>query len=236
VDPWALSLGAMVPDLPVFLPLLSDGEIWHSVVGVFTVDLLAVVALLAIFHGLLRDPLIALLPPDLVGRAASLRPSYRLRSIASVLLAGVIGAFTHVFWDAFTHAYGESKLGWSWLSTHVVGEIVVYQVLQYGSSALGLLAVIWWIWGGLSGLPAAAAPTGLLLSRAVRRWVLAASGAGAVSIGVALPISHPLDPVYGTAEVIVLLCAGSVSGSCAVLLVYAMIWQLKQAIGASRQA
>ncbi|MGW4799246.1 DUF4184 family protein, partial [Nonomuraea sp. NPDC004297] len=70
VDPWALAFGAMVPDLPVFLTFLPDYSDWHSWLGVVTIDPLAVLILLPLFHLVLRDPLIALLPPALAGRGA----------------------------------------------------------------------------------------------------------------------------------------------------------------------
>ncbi|MEV4086855.1 DUF4184 family protein, partial [Nonomuraea fuscirosea] len=74
VDPWALAMGAMVPDLPIFLPFLPDYTDWHSWLGVVTIDPLAVLILLPFFHLVLRDPLISLLPPALAGRAALLTP------------------------------------------------------------------------------------------------------------------------------------------------------------------
>ncbi|MFC7593366.1 DUF4184 family protein [Nonomuraea antimicrobica] len=109
LDPWALAMGAMVPDLAVFLPFLPDYTVWHSWLGVVTINPLAVLILLPLFHLVLRDPLIALLPPSLAGRAALLAPE-RLR-LLPMAAGAVVGAATHVLWDSFTHSTGPAEWG-----------------------------------------------------------------------------------------------------------------------------
>ncbi|MGV9303344.1 DUF4184 family protein [Nonomuraea sp. NPDC004354] len=223
LDPWALALGAMVPDLPIFLPFLPDYSLWHSPAWVVTVDPLVVCVLVAAFAGLFRLPLVALLPPDLVGRAASLRPAPR---ILPLVAGAAAGAATHVFWDSFTHSYSSAIWGWTWLDHEVLGVVTVFRLLQYISSAVGLAFVTWWAWRGLSRMADVPPPEGLVLPERVRRAVLWAGVAGSVAGAVCWPLLNPPDG--GLASLVTRLGAGTLVGSCLVLIVYAGIWQLRR--------
>ncbi|MFF5208983.1 DUF4184 family protein [Streptosporangium sp. NPDC000396] len=226
LDPWALALGAMVPDLPIFLPFLPDYMIWHSLRGVLTIDPLAVVVLLALFHGLLRDPLTALLPPGVAGRAASLAPGrYGPRRLPTVIAGGVVGAFTHKLWDSFTHSYSQGVWGWEWLTAPVAGGLPAFRLLQYLSTVVGLAVVTWWAWRGLSRMEPMTVPERLKLPGHVRHGVVLATAA-ATALGAAIwPMAFPAPTLAGT---ITRVGAGVVVGCCALLLVYALMWQLRQ--------
>ncbi|NUR84503.1 MAG: DUF4184 family protein [Nonomuraea sp.] len=233
VDPWALALGAMVPDLPIFLPFLPVYGNWHSWTGVFTLDLAAVLLLLPLFHGVLRDPLIALLPPSLAGRAARLGP-WRPR-IVPVVAGAVIGSITHVFWDSFTHSYASARWG-DWLDTPVYGTIKLFGVLQYTSSVVGLAVVVWWAWRGLSRMPAAAVPERLRIAPALRWSVLGACSAGTVAGALLWPLVDEPDPAFGIRSVITKTGAGTVIGLGVVLACYAIVWQVRRLMAVSEGA
>ncbi|WP_433242983.1 DUF4184 family protein [Streptosporangium sp. CA-135522] len=228
LDPWALALGAMVPDLPIFLPFLPGYSLWHSTRGVLTIDPFAVVVLLAAFHGLIRDPLTALLPPGLCGRVAALSPDgYGLRRLPTVIAGGVVGAFTHKLWDSFTHHYSSAIWGWDWLDARVAGLIPVFRLLQYLSTVAGLAAVLWWAWRGLSRMEPREPPRRLALSGRARRAVLLAAVA-ATLLGAAIwPVAFP---PRSWAETVTRVGAGVVAGCCALLLVYAGVWQLRRLV------
>lgn len=236
VDPWALALGAMVPDIPVFLtavPFLPDYTDWHSWLGVVTIDPLAVLILLPLFHLVLRDPLIALLPPSLAGRAALLAPD-RLR-LVPMIVGGVLGAATHVLWDSFTHSTGPAEWG-AWLSISVFGVIKLFRLLQYVSSAVGLAVVVWWAWRGLSGMEPAPVPERLRVSARTRRTVVAASCAGLVFGALFYPFISEPNPKFGIAAVITKMGAGTVIGLAVVLLCYAVVWQVRRRVAVSGRA
>ncbi|MFJ2031646.1 DUF4184 family protein [Streptosporangium sp. NPDC087985] len=226
LDPWALVLGSMVPDLPIFLPFLPDYTFWHSLRGVLTIDPLAVVLLLAVFHGLLRDPLTALLPPSLAGRVASLAPGrYGVRRLPAVVAGAVVGACTHKLWDSFTHHYSQGIWGWEWLAAPAVGPLPMFRLLQYLSTVIGLAIVALWAWYGLSRMEPVAAPERLALPAGVRYGVLLATVA-ATALGAAIwPIAFPAT---GWAQTITRMGAGVVGGCCALLLLYALMWQLRR--------
>ncbi|NJP90505.1 DUF4184 family protein [Nonomuraea sp. FMUSA5-5] len=233
VDPWALAMGAMVPDLPVFLPFMPDYTDTHSWLGVVTIDPLAVLVLLPLFHAVLRDPLIALLPPGLAGRAALLVPD-RLR-LLPMAAGAVIGAATHVLWDSFTHSTGPAEWG-AWLGVSVLGVIRLFRLLQYASSAIGLAVVVWWGWRGLSRMAAAPVPERLRLPARARWTVLAASAAGILAGALLWPLIDEPNPKFGIASVITKTGAGTVIGLAAVLLCYAVVWQVRRRVAVSEGA
>lgn len=231
LDPWALALGAMVPDLPIFLsflPFMPDYMTWHSYRGVLTIAPLTVVVLLALFHGLLRDPLTALFPPALAGRIASLAPApYGLRRLPAVVAGGVVGAFTHKLWDSFTHHYSSAVWGWDWLDTRVAGLLPVFRLLQYVSTVVGLVIVARWAWLRLSRMEPRALVERLALSARTRRAVLLAA-AVATLLGAAIwPV---VFPPRGWAETVHRVGAGMVAGCCVLLFAYALMWQLRRAM------
>ncbi|TMR17067.1 DUF4184 family protein [Nonomuraea turkmeniaca] len=223
VDPWALAMGAMIPDLPIFLPFLPDYTNWHSWLGVVTIDPVAVLVLLPLFHWVFRDPLISLLPPSLAGRAALLAPD-RLRPLP-IVAGAVLGAATHVLWDSFTHSTGPAEWG-PWLSVSVFGVIRLFRLLQYTSSVIGLAVVAWWGWRGLSRMAAAPVPDRLRISPRTRWTVLATGVAGILAGALLWPLVDQPDPAFGLPSVITKTGAGTVIGLCAVLTCYALAWQV----------
>ena len=154
---WALpafTIGAMVPDAPLFLDVLWPGtdelaHPTHRLLGVVTVDLALTVAFTALWVLVVRGPYLAALPrrtplsPDVSTRTA--RP---LAIAAAVAGFAVAGTLTHVLWDDFTHLRGTAVQTWDVLRTPVAG-VAAYKYLQHGSSFLGFVAlaalvVRWW--------------------------------------------------------------------------------------------
>ncbi|MCG5212669.1 DUF4184 family protein [Streptosporangium soli] len=204
LDPWALAIGAMVPDLPLFLPFLPAYAIWHSLPGILTIDVAATLVVLVLFHGLLREPLLAVvdLPPI----------RYGLRRAPAVLAGAVIGSSTHVLWDSFTHSYSAAIWGWDWLSAPVIGWITVYRALQYASTLIGLGLVAWWLIPRLRLRPGGSI------------WLPVALGAGGLAGAALWPLVDP--PAEGWASTITKHGIGVVVGASVLLLGYGVLWRL----------
>ncbi|MFC4531289.1 DUF4184 family protein [Sphaerisporangium dianthi] len=260
LDPWALGVGAMAPDLPMFLPYLDDYTRWHSPLGVVTDDVAAVFVLLALLQFVLRDPLTALLPGPLRARVAAV-PGPAWRRFPTIALGAAAGAATHVLWDSFTHDWGAAFWGWAWMTAPVYGWLNGYRVTQYASSAVGLALTAWWLLrslrtpapatpGPMPGVPGPArdtpARTVPVLDVSSRdrgrpeltvraRWgVLAGAAGGACCAAAGWTLVDPPNPVFGWAGVMTKTGVGLVVGLCAVLTVYALLWQLARVIRLSR--
>lgn len=187
----ALVIGAMAPDIPYFLQLGGESGLTHSAIGIVTVDLLMGLALLALWMWWLAPAAWLLAPapiraawPAGWGRWGWARPAAVVRDPegrwrerdtrepgscawwgwASVSL--MLGAATHVVWDAFSHAgrFGVELV--PWLAAEQ-GPLEGYRWMQYLGGALGLLAVgvavlVSWRRGlrAHGGRPAAPVPEG----------------------------------------------------------------------------
>lgn len=145
----ALVIGSISPDLVYFFPLGAKGPFSHSLPGLFLFCLPAGLFVYAVFYLLLRHPLHALMPQAIASRLNP-QPDWMPRSLASLFLIAssvVIGAATHVGWDAFTHA-GSPVVRNSDILRYVIGPIAgmaipVYKILQHMSTlaGLGIIAV-----------------------------------------------------------------------------------------------
>jgi hypothetical protein len=144
-----LVIGAIAPDTPYYLPVSHRVAFYtHTVTGSYTIDLPLGIVLLACAL-LLREPLTALLPARARWLCLNALEPFR-RSARQWLLAPLavlIGVWTHLLWDSFTHGDG-------WIvrqvpqlrQTVTIGAYSgeVCHVLQYLSSAVGLAIVLWW--------------------------------------------------------------------------------------------
>ena len=154
-----LIIGAMTPDVPYFLPWRITKhlpETTHTVLGSFTLDL-PIGAALLLFLWLLRVPLAAPLGPATRAKCLGAVERFGSEPLSWALapLSLLIGAWTHLLWDSFTHPDGWMVLRISALSAPVTvfsytGQLC--HVLQYASSVFGLVVMA--IWFALLPAPA----------------------------------------------------------------------------------
>ncbi|MBH0242254.1 DUF4184 family protein [Streptomyces bacillaris] len=182
--PSALVAGSFAPDVTYFADTLLPGamefgDFTHTFLGVVTVNVLIAAVLVAVWAAL-REPLVALVPVRVRGRVhAFVRGRRWTRETfgppAWLWFAGsaALGAATHVVWDAFTH---HSRWGTELLPflNRSVGGFPLYQFAQYGSSALALVVLGWFVATGLRRTVAAPVPEALpTLGRGERLGALA---------------------------------------------------------------
>ncbi|MFD9501690.1 DUF4184 family protein [Streptomyces sp. NPDC060035] len=178
----ALVAGSFAPDMTYFADTvipgaMEFGAVTHAVWGVFTVDVVIATVLVALWL-LLREPLVALIPAAWQGRVHTFVRGRRrepgavpaLPEAMWFVLSAAIGAGTHVVWDAFTHhdRWGTElvpALGRS------IGGFPVFQLVQYGSSAVALTVLAWFMYTGMRRTGPTPAPESVpVLGRAERRW------------------------------------------------------------------
>jgi len=171
--PAAIAIGAMTPDLPLFVRMLPlPYSRTHDLAWLPATIALAFVLLL-VWRCVLRPAvrelsprwLSARLPAEWDAPASSAwrqsvgipRPgSFSGRALALTLVSLVIGVLSHIAWDLFTHEgrWGVKALP---LLDQQWGPLTGYRWLQHGSSAIGLLIIgIWvivWLRNADGGVP-----------------------------------------------------------------------------------
>ena len=156
-----LIIGSLVPDVPYFFPG-RIGRVFpdtHTLYGSFAICLPLGMALLVLTL-LLREPLTVLLGARV--RHICLRSIERFNARPLhwpiALLSILIGSWTHIAWDSFTHQTGWtatrvaalsapiSLFGWDTATSHL---------LQYVSSVFGLVVLAIWFRSLVVRVPAA---------------------------------------------------------------------------------
>ncbi len=142
----AVVIGSVAPDLEYLAHLNTERTIGHDLLGVFVLDLPLALALLALWHGLVKLPVAALFSPKLLPpidiRPFPWRPGRRFVLVCGSVLAGVA---THLLWDSFTHRGGFITRRVD-LLTEAIGRPHVYDLLNYASTLAGMVILGWWWW------------------------------------------------------------------------------------------
>jgi hypothetical protein len=156
-----LIIGSLVPDVPYFLPTRYGRAAFpdtHTLYGSFAICLPMGMALL-ILTLLLREPLTVLLGARV--RWICLRSIERFTARPLhwpiALLSILIGSWTHIAWDSFTHQTGWTAARVAALSSpiSVFGwETTTSHLLQYVSSVFGLVVMAIWFRSLLMRVPA----------------------------------------------------------------------------------
>ncbi|STD09090.1 Uncharacterised protein [Dermatophilus congolensis] len=134
----ALSIGAMIPDTPLFMPWIPiTYDATHTLTGILTFDLIAASALWYAWWNLIRHPLLDAAPAPLRRRITLTQQRPPLPLVA---LGAAIGAATHVIWDEFTHAGRWGATTIPLLATTHAG-LPGYKWAQYISGIGGLTAL-----------------------------------------------------------------------------------------------
>jgi len=195
----ALVVGSMAPDFEYFVCLSFSRGISHSWTGLFTFCLPAGLVVLGLFHGLLKRPLLCLLP---VGHRRRLEvhagafPWWPLSRLVRIVVSMLAGILSHLVWDAFTHLHGFGVRAIPLLAAPVYplpdGAIRVCDLLQLGCSVLGAIVVLAAYIHWYRNQPA---PPAHLLDHVPEGWqclVLAAFLATACVIGAGYGFSVPV--------------------------------------------
>jgi hypothetical protein len=106
----ALIMGSMTPDFEYFIRMKDYSKYSHTWEGLFWFDVPLGLALLFIFHNIVRNTLIEYLPFSLNIRFSVFEKfnwnAHFRKNIIVVLISLIIGIASHLFWDSFTHDGG----------------------------------------------------------------------------------------------------------------------------------
>ncbi|MFE4328304.1 DUF4184 family protein [Streptomyces sp. NPDC056831] len=240
----ALVAGSFAPDMTYYADTaipgaMEFGRVTHSVWGVFTVDVLITAAVVALWL-LLREPSVALLPRAWQGRVHAFargqrcgstdRGAWGVRDGAWFVSSAVIGSATHVVWDAFTHHDRWGVRLVPVLDGSVVG-FPVFQMVQYGSSAVALAVLAWFTASGLRRTGARPVPPSVPVLGRRGRW----SAGVLLSVCVLLGVVHRCARWYAyfghidtPLDIIPTACFGAGAGLAVGLVLYGAWMRLRR--------
>jgi hypothetical protein len=152
----ALVIGCMTPDLSYYIPFLDVGGLAHTLPGSLIVCLPSGLFLLSLFY-LLRKQVCFLLPQPHRGILMPLctaSPKIDWGTLVATVICLIVGAWTHIFWDSFTHRSGwfVRRIGWLNVPVFSAGSTIfpAYYLLQQLSTAAGaaILLICYLRWLG----------------------------------------------------------------------------------------
>ena len=219
-------VGSMAPDFEYFVRLAPDGRLGHTFGGLFVWCLPASLVALAAWYLLVRPALATLLSAN-----SSLRPilqeRFAFRGVDAMLnlcVSILVGAETHLGWDAFTHSNGFMVSRLPLLASEAAWGVPVHVYLQVLSSAGGMLflfapirSATRLVWREFLRFPSAA-------GKRVMGFLVAATVVGALAnlARTQTPSPLPAGVVPGQVEVTA-LALGAVAASISAFLAYAVI-------------
>lgn len=206
----AAVIGSMVPDFGVLLPYHLARASTHGLQALATFCLPTGLVVWWLYQSLIRPAWSEVLPGGARLRRWNAEGAVwpvTLRTWAGAAAAIIVGALTHLCWDAFTHEDGRGVHMLPFLDDYYGSELVghpihLYRWLQHGSSLLGLAAVAIAVWrwtreGGTSMAPRPDGPwsgsqagAGLRM-RERHRWLVGYLAVPAAVLALALMLGYP---------------------------------------------
>jgi hypothetical protein len=149
----ALVVGSTTPDVGYYIGNFALANFAHTLAGSFVACLPSGVIILLVFYLFCRPIFYALPAPhrQLLLPLCSRLPMGLMRWVI-ILFSLLLGAWTHNFWDAFTHEHGWFVDRIPWLQQPVVHlpstTVHVYLVLQEASTVIGfaIVALAYGLW------------------------------------------------------------------------------------------
>ncbi len=148
-----LIIGSMSPDLEYFSRMEILATHSHLFWGVLYFDLPIALIYCFVFHLFVRNILINHLPDFFKERFTQFLNfdwiNYFKKNWLIVIVSIIIGAYSHLFWDAFTHEWGYfakliTNLQEVWFTKPI--EVKGYKFLQHFSTFLGAIFIAFWIY------------------------------------------------------------------------------------------
>lgn len=147
-----LIIGSVTPDFEYFIRMQGLSMYSHTIAGIFWFDLPLGFLLAFIYHGIVRDALVANLPGVFRTRLSQFCqfnwPGYVKKNWPIVIVSLIIGATSHLFWDSFTHEDGFFVLHLPILQKNV--EVFgftrpICNICQHLSTVVGGVAILYYI-------------------------------------------------------------------------------------------
>ncbi|MDH4058240.1 MAG: DUF4184 family protein [Cyclobacteriaceae bacterium] len=146
-----LVVGSIIPDFEYFITMKATGRFSHSLPGAFAFDLPFALVVVLIFHGLVKKPLIDSLPSYLYSRLIDLREFNFIENFKKkyfrFILCLLVGIFSHIAWDSFTHSNSYFVDQFTVLTKPVTISYLpswpLFRYLQHISTGIGVLVILY---------------------------------------------------------------------------------------------
>lgn len=206
--PSAIAVGAMTPDLPLFLRGFGVSYSFTHTVGNVVWTALIAFGLFLLWRVVLRPAVPELAPAVLARRVPSEWTDAGMSAFRHAVGVGqrrgypvllalsfILGVLSHIAWDLFTHEGREGVqlipvLGAMW------GPLPGYKWLQHGSSAIGLVIIVIWVVLRLRRSEEHAVTTRVLPAWVRISWWMSLPVILAVAWGIGLVVHGPLDAEF----------------------------------------
>jgi hypothetical protein len=139
-----LVIGSLTPDFEYYIRMELKGNFSHSLLGLFLFDLPIGILLAFLFHNIIRNNLFKNLPMFFKSRFLFFSSfnwnQYFIKNWFVVVVSVLVGAFSHLFWDSFTHHDGffVNKINALQQSIYFLNQnIPVFKILQHSSTLFG---------------------------------------------------------------------------------------------------
>jgi len=148
-----LIIGSMIPDFEYFIRMKPFSEYSHTLGGVFWFDLPLAILVAFIYHNIVRNALFDRFPAFLQVRFSGFKNfgwnNYFRQNWIVVIFSFLVGIFSHLLWDSFTHETGYFVERFPVLSEAISVSsysVPVYKILQHGSTLVGGLVLLFIIY------------------------------------------------------------------------------------------
>ena len=148
----ALIIGTFAPDLEYFLRLAPDDGYGHTFKGLFLLTLPLALIAFWLFHSVVKRPIVGLLPTSVEHRLVTHLDEFSFGGPARfglIVFSILLGAATHLAWDAFTHKNTWAYRNWAVLrevvQLPVFGPTPLFKVFQHGSTLFGMAVLLVWV-------------------------------------------------------------------------------------------
>lgn len=236
--PSALAIGTMAPDFIYFHWGFEHRELSHTLLALFWYCLPIGLLAYVVWHLMLKRPLLALAPVAVERRlrriVAAPIPKDAAHWIA-VAISIVVGAATHLLWDAFTHVQDFGVRAFPVLASEPFAfggyRIAVYKILQHGSSLLGLVIVALWALIALRRLQPAPALDNHPTRAARRARIAVALLLAPCAVGVIAGVGALHDAQAGRGMPLELFAStaavATTAAFCLAVFAYSVWWQVR---------
>lgn len=235
--PSALIIGSMTPDFIYFIRMLIKIPVGpyfgHTLPGIFLFCLPSGLAVLWVFHIILKRPLFSLFPVSHQKRLFPVAKSFKFRPLkqfALIIVSLLLGTFTHIIWDSFTHSYGYVTGLLPFLRFPIIETdhyiIKVYHILQHGSTVAGIFLLCFWHIKWFKRAPKHMINSTSQLQKTVKFAIVLIIVSGAFILAYASVSIISVNNVYSLIDLVERVISAGISAVFIELMIYAFLWHL----------